>query len=124
MKPENQNLDNRLTQLKSELSKLQQEINEIENKKAQFDQYKHKRKEALLANSVKLESASLEVYDNMYFLIFKDDTFEYVARLTSEQAAYLADDLDHELGKAHIDQIFKKEMLNNMLNPIFKNMPK
>jgi uncharacterized protein YjcR len=116
---QNQSFDKRLVELKSKITEIEREIKAVELEKDHYIKNLSNRKQALLANSVVLDDAALEVYDGTYFLVFKDKDFEYVARLTKDQAAYLADDLDSELGKAHVDSLFQHQMVNNMFNGMF-----
>lgn len=119
MKSDNQNLDKRLSELRSELTKIEKEIKNIEEEKQKQILNTRQRKEFLLQNSLPLMQVTVEKYDQTYFIVVKDDKFEYVVRLTKDQAAYLADDLDHELSKDLIDNLIQKEVVGNMFNPLF-----
>jgi hypothetical protein len=122
MNSKNQNFDNRLAELKNELSKIQKEIKQVEEEKDKHLANNAYRKEFLLQNSIPLTEARIEKYDQTYFIVVKDDKFEYVVRLTKDQAAYLADELDHELNKELIDALIQREVVGNMFNPLFFNV--
>jgi hypothetical protein len=119
---ENNAFDKRLVELNAQLVEIQKAIETIEKAKHEYI-YENKRKKFLIDNSIELKEVILEVHDGNYFIVAKDDTFEYVLRLTKDQAEYLADDLDEELSNELDTQLNQgSSMVQDMLNPIFKNI--
>ena len=117
-----EDFDKVLTELNLKLTEIQNQIAEVNKAKEKIAKASDARKDFLLRSSIPLHEATLEVYDNNFFIIGKDDSFTYAMRLTKEQAEYLADSFDEELGKAHVDSLFNKEITKNLFNPIFKNV--
>lgn len=132
MNTENQSFDTQLGSLNAQISKLQAEIEKISKAKADaekaakvkadYNSNKDHRKDTLIRHSVELEDIKLEMIDGIYFIIGKDDSFEYVLRLTTDQAAVLADDLDDELSSELQSKIDNFDMVKDMFAPLFQNL--
>lgn len=123
MKLENQSFDKKLAELKMLIATTQSEIMAVEKEKEAYIKNLGKRKQELLENSVVLSEAHVEVHDGMIFLVFKDKDFEYVARLTEEQAGHFADELDDELNKI-TENKFDFKLSDSLMNDIFKSIVK
>ena len=123
MPSNSEDFDKKISELKSQVSFLQKQIEETEKAKKDYTS-NALRADFLLRNSVVLNDARLEVYDGNYFIVGQDDAFTYAMRLTKNQAEYLADDLDAQLGKAHIDSLFQKNIVSNMVDPYIKKITK
>lgn len=121
---ENKSFDAKLVELNAQLKSIQDQITKVEKSKQEAikEMASNQRGFFLTRNSIPLDEVSLEKYNGIYFIVAKDAEFEYVMRLTKEQAEVLADDLDHEFGKELVDNILQKEIINNMFNPLFKNI--
>ena len=122
MESKNKDFDKRLLELNKKIIEIQKEINQVEQEKEKHFTKNVYRKEFLLKNSIPLTEARIEKYDQTYFIVVKDDKFEYVVRLTKDQAAHLADELDHELSKELVDALIQKEVVGNIFNPLFFNL--
>ena len=121
MKLENQSFDKKLAELRMQIATIQSEIQTVEKEKQTYINNLGKRKEELLANSVALDEIGVEVHDGIFFLVFKDDDFEYVARLTKDQAEHFADELDDQIND-QINHFTDNELsLNNVLMNNFLN---
>lgn len=117
---QNKDFDTVLKELNFKLSEIQNQILEVKQAKEDFLKAGSARKDFLLRNSIPLKETALEVYDQNFFVIGSDGSFTYAMRLTKEQAEYLANSLDAELGKAQIDNLLSKEITKNLINPILK----
>lgn len=119
---QNKDFDKVLQELNSKLSEIQKEITEVKKAKEDFAKAGNLRKDFLLKNSIPLADVSLEVYDDNFFVIGSDGSFTYAMRLTKEQAEYIADSFDAELGKAHVDKLLNREIAKNLITPVLRNV--
>lgn len=117
---QNKDFDTVLKELNLKLSEIQNQITEVKKAKDDFLKAGNARKDFLLRNSIPLREVTLEVYDDNFFVIGSDGSFTYAMRLTKDQAEYIADSFDAELGKAQIDKLLSKEITKNLINPILK----
>ena len=116
----NQDFDKKLNELKSQLIKVQEEIKKVEKEKEEERAIKNYRTDFLNNNSVFVKEVSLEFNDNHFFIIGKDKDLAYILKLEKKEAEKLADYLDYELGKAQINNLLEREIIENMFGPLFK----
>jgi hypothetical protein len=107
--------DKKINELKLQIERLQQEVHRAEKEKE-----KESRFDFLVKNSTPMSAISLEYHNGLFFILGNDNKNTYAMRLSKEQAEVLADDLDHELGKTKVDELFQSEMVRRLISPFLK----